>query len=180
METKDKLWYLEHFDILQRLKKDDMVSMEKAMVMRVIIKNTTLHFPEMKGRYVYFLKEGMVKISTQNSDGQELIKYIIKPGGIFGEMALLESQEEENDYAIALEDCVVCFMDMENLKSMMEMNTDLNIRIRKLIGVRIKKIENRISSMVFKDAPTRVYDFLHEFVREFGQEEKGGFSAKLF
>lgn len=180
METKDKLWYLEHFDILQHLKKDDIISMEKAMVMRAIDKNTMLHFPEMKSRYVYFLKEGTVKISTQREDGQELIKYIIKPGCIFGEMALLENSEDENDYAVAMENCIVCFMNVENLKEMMQMNSGLNMRIRKLIGLRIKKVENRLSSMVFKDAATRVHDFLKEFVVEYGIEQKTGFTAKLF
>lgn len=180
METKDKLWYLEQFDILQHLKKEDILSIEKAMVMRAIDKNTMLHFPEMKNRYVYFLKEGTVKISTQSEDGQELIKYIIKPGCIFGEMALLENSEDENDYAVALENCIVCFMNVENLKEMMQMHSDLNVRIRKLIGLRIKKVENRLSSMVFKDAATRVHDFLKEFVMEFGIEQKDGFTAKLF
>jgi CRP/FNR family transcriptional regulator, cyclic AMP receptor protein len=180
MDTKDKLWYLEHFDILQRLKKNDIVNMEKAMVMRTIGKNTMLHFPEMKNKYVYFLKEGIVKISSQNEDGQELIKHIIKPGFIFGEMALLENTEDENDYAVTLEDSIVCFMDVENLKAMMQMNTDLNISIRKLIGLRIKKVENRLSSMVFKDAATRIYDFLKEFAQEYGRNEKDGCTAKLF
>jgi CRP/FNR family transcriptional regulator, cyclic AMP receptor protein len=180
MEARDKLWYLEHFDILQRLKKDDIVNMEKAMVMRKLGKNTLLHFPEMKSKYVYFLKEGMVKISNQNQDGKELIKYIIKPGQIFGEMSLLENTEDSNDYAIAIEDCIVCFMDVEQLKSMMQMNADLNLRIRKLIGLRIKKIENRISSMVFKDAPTRIMDFLHEFAGDFGYQVENGVSVKFF
>lgn len=180
MEVKDKVWYLEQFDILQRLRKDDIMNMEKAMIMRTINKNTMLHFPEMKSRYVYFLKEGIVKIATLDDKGKELTKYLIKPGCIFGEMALLETQESPDDYAIAVEDCIVCFMDVENLKAMMQMNTDLNLRIRKLIGLRIKKIENRLTALVFKDAPARVYDFLKEFATEFGHDSIGNYSAKLF
>jgi len=180
MEAKDKLWYLEHFDLLQRLKKDDIINMEKAMVMRMIGKNTLLHFPEMKSRYVYFLKEGMVKISSMGPEGKELTKYIIRPGQLFGEMSLLENAEDSNDYAIAMEDCVVCFMEAEQLKSMMQMNADLNMRIRKLIGLRIKKIENRLSSLVFKDAPTRILDFLKEFAREFGVMKEDGIHVKFF
>jgi CRP/FNR family cyclic AMP-dependent transcriptional regulator len=180
MEAKDKLWYLEHFDLLQRLKKDDIINMEKNMVMRTVNKDTMLHFPEMKGRHVYFLKEGMVKISTIDEDGKELLKYIIRPGYIFGEMALLDGNEDENDFAVAMENCVVCFMDVENLKGMMQMNAELNTRIRKLIGLRIKRIENRLSAMVFKDAATRIYDFLNEFAREHGTEEANGYNSKLF
>lgn len=180
MEIKDKVWYLEKFDILQRLKKDDIINMEKAMVMRNLSRNTMLHFPEMKSRYVYFLKEGVIKIATLDSDGNEFIKYLIKPGCIFGEMSLLESHENENDYAIAVEDCIVCFMDVENLKVMMQMNTDLNLRIRKLIGLRIKKVETRLSSLVFKDANARVYEFIKEFATEFGSQTENGYTVKFF
>lgn len=180
MDTKDKVWYLEHFDLLQKLKKDDIINMEKSMVMRNLSRNTILHFPDMKGRYVYFLKEGVVKIAAIDDNGNEFIKYLIKPGCIFGELSLMENQESEDDYAIAMEDCIVCFMDVETLKSMMQMNNDLNIRIRKFIGLRLKKIENRLTSLVFKDVKTRVYDFLKEFVHDFGKEENGVITAKLF
>jgi CRP/FNR family transcriptional regulator, cyclic AMP receptor protein len=180
MEAKEKLWYLEQFDLLQKMKKDDIINMEKSMVMRKINKDTLLHFPDMQGRHVYFLKEGTVKIATLNPDGKELIKYLIRPGFIFGELALLESQEHEDDYAVALEDCIICFMDVDKLKQMMQMNEDLNLKIRKLVGIRIKKVESRLSSMFFKTAPERIYDFLLEFAKEFGRHVKDGYEAKLF
>lgn len=180
MEQKEKIWYLEQFDILQKLKKDDIVSMEKSMIMRKINKDTLLHFPEMQNRYIYFLKEGVVKIASASESGQELIKYLVKPGYIFGELPLLENQEQENDYAVALEDCVVCFMDVDKLKHLMRMNEDLNFRIRKLVGIRIRKIENRLVSMIFKTAAERVYDFLAEYAAEFGAQLPDGYEARLF
>lgn len=180
MESKDKVWYLERFDILQRMKKDDMMNMEKAMQMRKLNKDTILHFPEMKDRYIYFLKEGHIKISSLGPDGREMIKYIIKPGNIFGEMALLENQENAEDYAIAMEECVVCFMDVVTMKGLMEINAELNLRIRKLIGLRIRKVENRLSSLFFKDAPDRIFEFLKEFTEEFGSPVPNGYKAKFF
>lgn len=180
MEVREKLWYLEQFDLLRKMKKDDIISMEKSMIMRKLNEDTLLHFPDMQSRHVYFLKEGTVKIATLNAEGKELIKYLIRPGFIFGELALLENHEDEDDYAVALEDCVVCFMDVDKLKQMMQMNEDLNLKIRKLVGIRIKKVENRLSSMVFKTAPERIYDFLLEFAKEFGKPVKDGYEAKLF
>jgi CRP/FNR family transcriptional regulator, cyclic AMP receptor protein len=150
------------------MKKDDLLYLEKAMMMRRLDKDTILHFPDLKGKHVYFLKEGTVKISTHTADGRELIKYIVRPGHLFGEMVLLDGTENDQDHAVALNDCVVCFMDVDHLKAMMNANPELNLRIRKLIGWRIRKLENRLYNMVFKDAPTRVHQYLQDFAQEFG------------
>jgi CRP/FNR family transcriptional regulator len=180
MSDKAKLWYLEHFDVLQKLSKDDLVNMEKAMVMKSLTKNTLLSFPEMRGSYIYFLKTGVVKIASMDDEGREFIKYLVKPGYLFGELALLESSEHPDDYAIAAEDCIVCFMEAEKMKQMMMALPEFNIRVRKMIGFRIKKVENRMRDMIFKDAKTRIKDFLDDFVKDFGKEENGSYKVKNF
>lgn len=175
-----KYWYLEKFDFTQKLCKEERVHMEKSMVMKKVDKDTMLHFPEMKEKFIYFLKEGMVKIVHYNEDGRETIKYLVSPGNIFGELALLENDENSNDYAIALNDCTICFMDVEQLNMMMQENKDLSISIRKLIGLRLKKLETRIESLIFKDAQTRIVEFLAELFKEFGKEEGQGLKVKNF
>ncbi len=180
MNSKAKLWYLEHFDVMKKLSKDDLMSMEKAMVMKSLSKDTMLSFPKMRDSYVYFLKNGVVKIASMDDEGNELIKYLVKPGYLFGELALLESSEHPDDYAIAVEDCIVCFMEAEKMKQMMLALPEFNLRVRKMIGWRIRKVENRMRDMIFKDATTRIAEFLMEFVKEFGKEKNGGYTVKNF
>ncbi|MCU0430337.1 MAG: hypothetical protein MUF42_10240 [Cytophagaceae bacterium] len=69
-----KFWYLEKFEISQKLKKDDIINMEKSMIMKKVDKNTFLHFPDMSDGNVYFLKEGMIKIIHTDQSGNEQIK----------------------------------------------------------------------------------------------------------
>ena len=180
MMNSEKFWYLEKFELTQKLKKDEMINMEKSMVMKKVNKNTFLHFPDMKDGHVYFLKEGMVKIVHVNESGDEQIKYILTPGNIFGELAMLENREDPNDYAVAADDCVVCFMKVDDLKGMMEMNKDLSVRINKLIGFRIKKIERKLESLIFKDARTRIIEFLIELAKEFGKQNINTIIVKNF
>lgn len=175
-----KYWYLEKFDFTQKLCKEERLHMEKSMVMKRVDKNTMLHFPEMKEKFVYFLKEGLVKIVHYNEDGRETIKYLVSPGNIFGELALLDNDENSNDYAIALNDCCICFMDVDHLNMMMQENQDLSISIRKLIGLRLKKLENRLESLIFKDSQTRIVEFLAELFKEFGKDEGDGLKIKNF
>lgn len=174
MINSQKYWYLEKFDLTTRLSKDEMMQMDRAMVMKKIDKNTLITFPELKGNYIYFLKEGIVKIVNVSDEGNEMIKYLITSGQIFGELALLETQESENDYAVAVNDCVICFMEANIVKMMMEDNPKMAMYVRKLVGLRLKKIERRLESIIFKDAPTRIKEFVQDFAREYGKLREEG------
>lgn len=175
-----KYWYLEKFDVTTKLSKDEIIQMDKAMIIKKVDKNTIVTFPEMQDNYVYFLKEGIIKIVHVSEEGNEMIKYLITSGNIFGEMALLENQENPNDYAIAVNDCVVCFMETSVLKMMMESNPKMATYVRKLVGLRLRKIERRLESIIFKDAPTRVREFLIDFAKEYGKLKEDGLYIKNF
>lgn len=175
-----KFWYLEKFDFTQKLCKEEKIHLEKAMVMKNVNKDTLLHFPEMKEDYIYFLKEGFVKIVHINESGAEQIKYVLTPGNIFGELSLLGNKEDSDDYAIAMDNCVICFMNVADLKGMMGKNNDLSIKIYKLVGLRIKRIERKLENLIFKDAKTRIIEFLLELAKEFGKQEGSVVSVRSF
>lgn len=180
INSENKLWFFEQFSLFTWLDKEQMINMENSLEIKQFFKNDIISFESTKTDYVYFLKNGFVKIINTNENGDEFIKTIINPGEIFGELVLLENTENENDFAVAIEDCMLCFMSGESLKDMMKMNTKLNSHIHKIIGLRIKKIENRLLSMVFKDAETRIYDFLKEFAIQYGTSNNNIYSVKLF
>jgi CRP/FNR family cyclic AMP-dependent transcriptional regulator len=180
MEDKTQYWYLEKFDLFKKMTKDEIKSVEKSILVRTLKKKTVLHFPKMLNKYLYFLKEGLIKIAVMNKDGKEFIKYLIKPGNLFGEIALLGDVESPDEYAVAVEDSIVCFIDAGKMKQWMNENDDLRTEVFKQIGSRIKKVENRLLSMFFKDADTRVRDFNVEFVKDFGKQTSEGYEAKNF
>ncbi|NBB23482.1 cyclic nucleotide-binding domain-containing protein [Runella sp. CRIBMP] len=175
-----KYWYLERFDVTTMLSKDEIIQMDKAMIIKKVDKNTIVAFPEMQENYVYFLKEGIIKIIHVSDEGDEIIKYLITSGNIFGEMALLENQESPNDYAIAVNDCVVCFMETNVLKMMMGNSPKMATYVRKLVGLRLRKIERRLESIILKDARTRICEFLIDFAKEYGKYKEDGLHIKNF
>ena len=150
------------------------------MLVRVLKKNSILRFPEMQNKYVYLLKEGFVKIAVTNEEGKEVIKYLVKPGDLFGEIALLGMPESNEDYAMALENSVVYFADVEQVKRWMHEYAELRINIYKQLGERIRKAEDRFLSFIFKDAHARISSFLSELASEFGKLTKEGYEIKNF
>lgn len=116
---------------------------------------------------VYYLKKGIIKIINLCATGKEIIKYIVNEGEIFGLLGLTEG-ENINDYAVAIEDVIVCPIDAATLKKMMNDNPNLNNYIFTLAGERIKKLEQNLESLVNKNAQTRIKDFILDYIKNFG------------
>lgn len=174
-----RLWYLEQFNLMERLNKEEMMRLADSTVMKNYNKNASIIFSESSRRYIYFLKKGVIKIGSYTSSGDEDFKYLLKEGSIFGELALVDS-ENPNDLAIAVEDCLVCLIDVPTMEDMMQKNKKLNNEIIKIMGLRIKKLERRIESILFKDARTRIVEFIADFVKDFGQLENGVFRVRNY
>jgi CRP/FNR family transcriptional regulator len=122
----------------------------------------------------------LVKVSGITEDGTEVIKYIVKPGNFFGEFNLLDTDENRNDIAIALEDAEVYFIPADTIKFLMKENELLRSSINKAISKRISKMEKRMFSLMMKGVRERTLDFLKDFVAEFGHPVAGGYQARNF
>jgi CRP/FNR family transcriptional regulator len=156
----------------------DLPEFKNRMSVRVLKKNTIFRFPEMKNKYIYFLKDGLMKIAVMNDEGREVIKYLVKPGYLFGEITLLDERENPEDYAVALEDTTIHFVAVEKMKQWMNTHQNVRREVNKQFGNRIRKIENRLLSIIFKDAKIRISEFLADFVIEFGNKTGQSFEVK--
>jgi len=170
MSSQSKLWYLENNQLLKGLSKKEMLNLEKNTVMKTASKDQYIYFPEEPSTSIYFLKEGRIKIGSYSDDGRENIKAILKPGEIFGELSLA-GEEKRTDFAQAMDDnVVICTMSMREMEGMMEKNANLSIRVTKLIGFRLKRVERKIDDLIFKDAKTRIIEFLIDMTKSSGKK----------
>ena len=178
MQTAVKLWYLEQFDIMKVLSKREQMDMAKMLVDKYYKKDDPIMFPFNSQKTIYMLKKGSVKIGNYTETGEENLKYVLNSGNIFGEMALTDGNA--NDFAIASEDCIICTLSMDMLQNMMMKNKSFNVAIYKLIGFRLRKVESKLASIMFKDSSTRIVDFLKELSRDFGKQKEGSLVIKNF
>jgi len=121
-----------------------------------------IYFPEEAADNLYMISEGRVKIGHYLEDGKEVVKSILTTGEIFGELALA-GEEKRSDFAQAMDDkTIVCPLSIEELKNLMFENRDLSFKILKLVGLRLMKLERKLELLVFKDARTRIIEFLKD------------------
>ena len=168
MADKTKIWYLENFNLLKGLEEDEMERLSKITTMQDFTKNQPVYFAKEPSSSIFFLKKGRVKLTRTSKDGKEMILGIINPGEVFGEMSFLD-ENERTDFATSIYSALLCAINKQEFKEFVEKSPELNLRITKLIGFRLKNYTEKIEELVFKDAPQRVVLFLLKIAENTGK-----------
>lgn len=160
--------------------KDELFTGENRSLERVLKKGAVFRFPIFQSKYLFHVREGVLKIAVSNKEGREVIRHLVKAGDFFGEVAMLNEPEHASDYAVALEDSVVSFLEVERVRQWMQTHPPLRSDLFRQVSSRIRKAEDRLLSVLFKDAGTRVSEFLARFALEFGRRTELGYEIKNY
>lgn len=125
-------------------------------------KDEFIYFPDEQATHIYMIVVGRVRIGHYQDDGREIVTAILSTGEIFGELALA-GEEKRKDYAQAIDtNTTICPLSLTELKELMLENRELSFKVLKLIGLRLMKLERKLELLVFKDARTRIIEFLRD------------------
>ena len=126
---------------------------------------------------IFIIEKGRVKIGRAIDEGKDVLRAILEEGEIFGEM-ILAGELLRKDYAVAMdEDTVVKSVSLTEMIKILKMNAEINLTIFQLLGKRIRRTERRLTSLILKDARTRIIDFLKDLAEEKGK--KVGFETMI-
>lgn len=143
--------------------------------MENIDKGTTIQLINEDKKRIFFLKKGTVKIINTSTNS---VKYIVKKGNIFGELSLYNKDAAIEEQAVAIEDCIVCYIEADRMENIMQKHKSLKNGILKIYGLRIQKLERRLQNLLYKDSATRIKEFILDYINEFGEEDNGKIVAK--
>ena len=175
LKTLTKYWFLEGFNLFKKLGMSTMMEISKLLEMKTIDKGKIIERGEYDNKCIFFLKKGAVKIINSTNDS---VKYIVKQGNIFGELAIYDKKASLEEVAIALEDSVICYIDSELMEELMEKHKSLKNGILKIYGLRIRKLETRLQNLIHKDSSTRISEFILAYIDEFGEKKVDKIEAK--
>jgi CRP/FNR family transcriptional regulator, cyclic AMP receptor protein len=177
MENTAALWYFESVNLFNILCPHKVKTMGDKHQFLNFKRNAFIYFPEDRADNIYMIAQGRVKIGHYLEDGREVISAILTTGEIFGELALA-GEETRRDFAQVMdENTSICPLGIEDLKTLMFENRELSFKMLKLVGLRLMKLERKLESLVFKDARTRVIEFLKDSASWKGQ--KVGFETMI-
>ena len=169
MNTIAKITLLEQFDLFDGLTTNEKQQLADAMEFRKKPRYSVIYQPGDHSDHLYLLCKGAIKISTHNSEGKEVIKQLIHPEAIFGELALV-GEQSRNETASSLKEEVNYYtIRVSDFQRILSGNPALSQRVLHLFGQRMMAAENKLENLIFKDARSRIVGFLHEVVAERGR-----------
>lgn len=171
--AKTKIWYLQKIKLFKESTPEGMEELARMTRMESVKKRTAIFLPGDPSQQVYLLKEGRVKISRISEEGREITLALLEPGEIFGELDILDDLPRDT-LAEALDDTQLCVIYKELFLAMIRRRPEISFRLTKLIGFRLRRIENRVEDLVFRDVPTRLAHLLLELSKNYGKATPPG------
>jgi CRP/FNR family cyclic AMP-dependent transcriptional regulator len=164
MKNVTKFWFLKDFNLFKKMGKKNLMEMCHLLEMINVKKGETLSLNKEDKKVVYFIKRGSIKIVTNE---HKHTRSILQMGNIFGELALYEDggNHENEEKAVVLEDGVVCLIEAEQMKMMMENHSSI-------------KNQRNLKDLLYKDSETRIKEFVLNYIKEFGLKKEGVLKAK--
>jgi CRP/FNR family cyclic AMP-dependent transcriptional regulator len=161
MAQETALWYFESVNLYNVLCPHKVKTMAERHTFNHYKKDQFIYFPDETATHIYMIADGRVRIGHYLDEGKEVVSAILSTGEIFGELALA-GEEKRRDFAQAMDNTTVCPLSIEELKELMYENRELSFKLLKLVGLRLMKLERKMELLVFKDARTRVIEFLKD------------------
>lgn len=169
MDIQANYIHLEQFNLFDNIPRSVLEEVSHFTTLRTRPKNSYIYHPGDASEVLFILKEGRVKIGNYSDDGREVIKAIIQPGELFGEMGLA-GEVRRNEFALTMkEECSFYMVYVQDLKDVMSHNAELSLRLIDRIGTRIRRTESRLESIIFKDSKTRVVEFIGDLAERMGR-----------
>jgi len=174
----ERIWYLKRSDLFQQMTSDQLTALEPQCRLRKFPKRSLVYSPHDPMDGVFLLATGRVKICTITEEGKQAILALIEPGELFGELAVLEPGVRE-DYAEACEDSVVIRIAVEVIQQLMGDHPTVGVGITKLIGLRRRRLERRLRSLLFRSNRERLILALLDLAEQYGYPTADGVRLRV-
>ncbi len=172
MAAHTKVWYLQHFRMLDALTDQQKRDVDKMTRMLDVKRGHRIYLPGDPSDQIFLLKTGVVKITTSASE-QDTILALLYPGDIFGELAMIDESPRDH-IAEAVEDTLLCTLNRNLLVQMVQQSPALGYQITKLMGLRLRRLRTRVEELLYKSAHERIARTLLDLATDYGVKDDDG------
>ena len=166
----DDVWFLKQIDWLQELSDDDWEQLRHRGIRDVFEAGQMVFEPSRDPHSVYLLEDGRVRIYRLSSGGDEATLGYVSAGEVFGELAGFGDFARES-FASAGERSTIWKIPVEVFRRLMRTRPGMVIEVTRQIGERMKRVESRVESLVFRSVSARVAVLLLELANDFGERD---------
>ena len=168
MEDNIKLQHLQAHPLFAHLNSGRIEAISGLLKLKTYGKGDVFGYGEGSYHKVCLLLKGKVKIAGNDETGGELIKDILTSPDIFGDLSLDGSLNKE-EYAVALTaGTVVGSFSIVDLKKILEDHPGMALDYAHTVNKKLRKLEDRHSDLVFRDAKYRLIRFIRNWAHSDG------------
>ena len=178
MAVHSKVWYLQHFHMLDALTEPQKRAIDNMTRMLEVPRGQRIYLAGDPSDQIFLLKVGVVKVSTGGADGQDTILAFLYPGDVFGELAIVDDSPRDH-LTTAHEDTLLCALDRDLLLQMVQQSPTLGYQITKLMGLRLRRFRTRVEELLYKSAPARIAHTLLDLGSDYGVPDDAGILIPL-
>lgn len=177
MKATSKLEFLSQFPLFDVLSKEELMYLDKFTETKTYKKYDHVFLEDEPSDTIFFLTKGVIKLGSHSNDGREVIKNILHPHAMFGELGLVGEERRQGFAEVMNEPAECLLLKVADFRKLMDKNHQLCFNVINLVGGKLRKAESRLESLIFKDARARIIDFLKDSVETRGR--KVGFEMLL-
>ena len=164
------LWFFEDVNLFKILCPHKFKAYKKEHDFDAYKKSDYIYFEEDSSNKVYLIEKGKVKLGYYSEDGEEVVKAILSRGELFGEKAIL-GEKKRDEFAQSVDNSTsICPVGVETMHDLMRDNQSFSFRIYRFIGFKLQRLERRLKVLMYKDAKTRLVEFLDDLCTDYGYD----------
>lgn len=171
-------WYIKNCRLFEKLSADQFSRLEKRARMRRFPKGSPVYLPSDTNSSVFLLAEGRVKLCSVTPDGKQAILAFIEPGELFGELALFDDAESD-EYAETMAKSTLVMLPRDAVEELMSESPGLVFSVTKLMGLRRRRIERRLKSLLFRSNRDRLVHLLLDLTNQYGHQAAEGIQLRI-
>ena len=169
MKATSKLEFLSQFPLFDVLSEEELAYLDKFTEAKTYKKYDQVFLENDPSDTIFFLTKGVIKLGSHSHDGREVIKNILHPHAMFGELGLVGEERRQGFAEVMNEPAECLLLKVSDFRKLMDHNHQLCFNVINLVGGKLRKAESRLESLIFKDARARIIDFLKDSVEKRGR-----------
>ena len=130
------------------------------------------------GSSLLILVHGRLRAGTTSADGREVTMGLIEPGGVLGEMALLDGQPRSLD-VIAMADSLLLSVERSAFLPFLRARPDLTLRLMALLCSRLRQINTAFEDLALLPLPARLARLLLGLAEQHGTPVANGVRLRI-
>ncbi|NNE28235.1 MAG: Crp/Fnr family transcriptional regulator [Saprospiraceae bacterium] len=170
MNFTAKLNFLEQFPLFDSLTGSEKELLGQMVELKSKSRYSYVYLHGELSDKIFFLIKGTIKIGCHSSEGKEVIKTVLHPLAMFGEMGVVGEPTRRDFARVMGSEAQFFVLKVEDFKRLMRSNYALGNKVLNLVGQRLRSAEDRLESLIFKDARTRIVDFIRDAASKRGRQ----------